>query len=130
MSPKLPQCVFCSGANQLRIVRHLIMDIQHESYVCIDCYQAVINVVLAMLEDRDLWDLIAQKLNVSPPRIVEVSGDSVIKVYTEPDAPAEPMSASSSGLAETEPIAVFKPRIVQEKIDGSVTRRRSHKNLR
>jgi hypothetical protein len=104
MSPKLAQCAFCSGAKQLRPIKYKVSDIEYESHVCINCFQAVINVVLAMLEDRDLWDLIAQKLNVSPPRIVEVSGDSVIKIYTEPEAPADPS------------VARF--------------RRRSHKNLR
>jgi galactose-1-phosphate uridylyltransferase len=108
MSPKIPQCAFCSGAKQLRPITYKVKDIEYESYVCINCFQAVINVVLAMLEDRDLWDLIAQKLNVSPPRITETSGVIVIKPvisgYTEPELPAEPE------------LATF--------------RRRSHKNLR
>ena len=40
-----------------------------------------------MLSNRELWELIHQKLNVSP---------AVISGYTEPDAPAEPELASFS----------------------------------
>lgn len=83
------ECELCSHVRKVAPVK--------DHVICEQCYHAVIEILLSMLSNRELWELVHQRLNVSPPVITETTGSVEIKPvlsgYTEPDAPAEPSRA-------------------------------------